>query len=158
MEAESMIRQLPSSRRTPCAAVSPSGCEHRTVSRDGRVVCGKITQGDNSISPELCRACPAMSVNCAHLRFSLNHSQSVPLVVRFSGHTEIWADDSPELLFHHAACAARVVPVQQPKSCAGCPLRAPLLATPDAAVSERQPGHSGKIVVLPAREHALAAG
>ncbi len=48
-------------------------CEHRTVSRDGRIVCSKIVEGDHEVSPDMCHACPLKAVNCVHLRFSLRH-------------------------------------------------------------------------------------
>ncbi|MGD2207423.1 MAG: hypothetical protein PVH17_11665, partial [Anaerolineae bacterium] len=40
-------------------------CEHRTVSKEGRIVCRKIVEGEGEVSPNVCRACPARAVNCA---------------------------------------------------------------------------------------------
>ncbi len=152
-----MIHQFPSIQHATEPAALLCGCEHRAVSKDGRIVCAKITQGDNTISPDVCRGCPAHSINCSHLRFSLNHSQHVPLVVRFNGHTEVWSDDAPELRFQHAACEARVTPILHAKACANCPLRMAAHASGDAAQADRLPACGGKIVPLPAREHILAA-
>ena len=135
-------------------------CEHRTVSKDGRIVCAKIAQGDNTVSPEVCRACPARAVNCSHLRFSLSRAVHVPLVVRFNGRTEIWSDDAPELRFCHAACAERVLPILQPRSCAACPMRTPCQAVSPAALPARANRNSGRVVAFQPSEPelALAAG
>ena len=97
-----MIHVFPAVRDPQESVGTQLSCEHRAVSKDGRIVCSKIAQGDNTVSPEVCRACPARSVNCSHLRFSLSHSAHVPLVVRFNGRTEIWSDDAPELRFCNA--------------------------------------------------------
>jgi len=153
-----MIHHFPSIQRAQEASASLCGCEHRTVSKDGRIVCAKITQGDNAVSPDLCRSCPAHSINCSHLRFSLNHSPHLPLIVRCNGHTEIWSDDAPELLFHHAACAARVTPILHPKACANCPLHLPAQAIADSPLPARLPNPNAKVVPFPAREPALATG
>ena len=135
-------------------------CEHRTVSKEGRIVCAKITQGDNAVSPEVCRTCPARSVNCAHLRFSLSRAAHVPLIVRFNGRTEIWSDDAPELRFCHAACAERVLPILQPRSCAACPLRSPCQSVAAVALPSRAPRSTGRVVAFQGREPepVLAAG
>jgi hypothetical protein len=155
-----MIQVFPAVRDSHEAMGMQVGCENRTVSKDGRIVCSKITQGDNTVSPEVCRACPARTVNCSHLRFSLSHSAHVPLLVRFNGRTEVWTDDTPELHFCNAACAERVAPVLQPRACAGCPLRSPCQATAPAAQPARSPRGNGKVVSFPTREPepALAAG
>ncbi|MFN2290294.1 MAG: hypothetical protein ACK2UC_03775, partial [Anaerolineae bacterium] len=76
-------------------------CEHRSVSKDGRIMCGKIVEGDPEVSPNLCRDCPFKAVNCSHLRFSLRLSSPSPLIVRFNGRTEVWDDDPPQLSFEH---------------------------------------------------------
>lgn len=146
-----MIQVLPAVRDTHEARGTQAGCEHRTVSRDGRIVCAKITQGDNTVSPELCRACPARTVNCSHLRFSLSRSAHVPLLVRFNGRTEVWTDDTPELGFCHAACAERVAPVLQPRACASCPLRSPCQAAAPAALAARAARGNGHVIAFAAR-------
>jgi len=74
-------------------------CEHRTVSKDGRIICQKIVDGDPEVSPNVCRDCPYKAVDCAHLRFSLRLSSSSPLVVRFNGRTEVWDDGPARLVF-----------------------------------------------------------
>ena len=130
-------------------------CEHRSVSKDGRIMCGKIVEGDPEVSPNLCRDCPFKAVNCSHLRFSLRLSSPSPLIVRFNGRTEIWDDDPPQLSFERAACAARVTPIHDPRACATCALRQPIQAEPDpAAETYSQPG---RVVAFPGREPALAA-
>jgi hypothetical protein len=118
-----MIRQLPTVRQQeePLPGLMP--CEHRTVSKDGRILCVKIVEGDDVVSPEACRTCPFQAANCIHLRFSLQQTSPSPLIVRFNGRTEIWDDDPPELRFTRAACEARVLPVEDPRVCASCALR-----------------------------------
>jgi hypothetical protein len=128
-------------------------CEHRSVSKDGRVVCAKITQGDNTVSTAVCQGCPFAAVNCAHLRFSLQQTASTSLVVRFNGRTEVWDDDPPRLVFCHAACAERVMAIQSPRVCAGCASHAPV---PGAV--RCGPARSGKVVPFPAREPLAATG
>jgi hypothetical protein len=103
-------------------------CEHRTVSKDGRIICRKIAEGDNEISPSLCLACPVAAINCAHLRFSLRQSCPSRLVVRFNGHTEIWGDEPPAVHLSQAACAERIIPIESPLRCASCALRQPVQA------------------------------
>jgi hypothetical protein len=101
-------------------------CEHRAVSKDGRIVCRKVIQGENSVSPDLCRTCPFRAVNCSHLRFSLVHTSPSPLLVRFNGRTELWNDEPPEVRFRQAACSVRIVPIEHPNFCAGCSLHQPI--------------------------------
>jgi hypothetical protein len=138
---------------------SASPCEHRTVSKDGRIVCSKIVDGDNEVSPNVCRTCPYRSVNCAHLRFSLRQVSPSPLVVRFNGRTEVWDDDPPEIRFEQAACAAKVMPIGHPRACAGCLLRQPM-QTPTEVLGprRRKVDHVGKVVPFPSREIAALAG
>jgi hypothetical protein len=135
-----------------------SACEHRTVSREGRIVCQKIVEGDREVSPNVCRDCPYKKVNCTHLRFSLRLSSPSPLLVRYNGRTEVWDDGPPQLAFARAACAERVVPIHGPRACSDCPLRQPLR---DAAV-QYPPAQSaaamGRVVSFPAREAAAAVG
>ncbi|MGD8627408.1 MAG: hypothetical protein PVF47_16085 [Anaerolineae bacterium] len=133
------------------------GCEHRTVSKDGRILCKKIVEGDNEVSPNVCRDCPMRAVNCEHLRFSLRLSSPSPLTVRFNGRTEIWDDGPPALAFERAACAARVVPIHGPRACAGCTLRQEHLpAQPEPAAAEAA-GHPAKVVAFPGRQAGAAA-
>jgi hypothetical protein len=136
-----------------------SSCEHRAVSRDGRIVCSKIVQGDHEVSPDICRACPLKAVNCAHLRFSLRKTCPTPLVVRYNGRTEIWNDDPSELLLERAACALRVAPIEQARSCAGCRLRQPLQIPLHTSTHQPRDADSvGKVVPFPEREVAAATG
>jgi hypothetical protein len=137
-------------------ALSP--CEHRRASKDGRVICAKIVEGENEVSPNVCRTCPVKAVNCAHLRFSLCQTVPSPLIVRHNGRTEVWDDDSPELRFERAACAARVVPIHDPHACAGCSLRQPLQAPVEAPLRQRRVAAAGRVVAFPSREAVAAAG
>jgi hypothetical protein len=121
-------------------------CEHRAVSRDGRIVCKKIVEGQAEVSPNICRQCPFRAVNCQHLRFSLRLSSPSPLVVRFNGRTELWDDGPAELRFDRAACAARVMPIHSPQACAECALRQ--AACPEAAPAAEV--GSGRVVAFPA--------
>lgn len=107
-------------------------CVHRVVSKDGRVVCAKIVEGDSTVSDEQCRVCPYQAVNCRHLRFVLRQRGRSALVVRHNGRTEIWDDGPAVVELDRAACAARVMAVEQAGACAGCGLR--------QAVEERSGG------------------
>ena len=134
-----------------------SSCEHRTVSKDGRIICSKIVDGENEVTPNLCRACPFKAVNCRHLRFSLRQITPSPLIVRYNGHTEIWNDDPPELRFERAACAARVIPVESPRACLGCSMRCPINAPAERPKRrERQPAQDGNVVPFPLPDVAAA--
>jgi hypothetical protein len=153
-----MIRTLPVAQlQNRNQGLSP--CEHRTVSKDGRIVCSKIVEGDNEVSPNVCRACPLRAVNCAHLRFSLRKTSATALIVRCNGRTELWNDDPPQLLFERAACAAKVMPIDQARSCAGCTLRQPLqIPAEQVAHQVRRANSTGKVVPFPEREMAAATG
>lgn len=139
----------------PQPAAPPAGCEHRTVSRDGRIVCKKIVDGEGEVSPNVCRDCPFKAINCSHLRFSLRLSSPSPLVVRFNGRTERWDDGPAELRFDHAACAARVAPVHSAQACAGCAQRQAPCGQAEAA---RPAPAEGRVVAFPGREARAAAG
>ncbi len=133
-------------------------CEHRAVSRDGRIICQKIVDGDPEVSPNICRECPYKQVNCAHLRFSLRLHLPSPLVVRFNGRTEVWDDGPPRLALERAACTERVVPIHGPTACENCPLRQPLRDV--TAESRPRPAalNAGKVVSFPTLEGMAAAG
>jgi len=133
-------------------------CEHRTVSKDGRIICQKIVDGDPEVSPNVCRDCPYKAVDCSHLRFSLRLSSPSPLVVRFNGRTEVWDDGPARLTFERAACAERVVPIHGPRACAECPLRQSLRDTAAEPSADRVAAAAGKVVSFPAREAVAAAG
>jgi hypothetical protein len=126
-------------------------CEHRSVAADGRIICAKITLGDNEVSPNLCRNCPAKTIACRHLCFSLQKSSPSAIVVRYAGgRTEVWNDEPPSVSFLHAACAAKVAPISSPKECAACSLRLTTLPQPQARekVAQRKP-RGGKVVPFP---------
>jgi hypothetical protein len=154
-----MIVSLASPRQTTEPATGLSACEHRTVAKDGRVVCRKIVEGDNEVSPNVCRTCPFRAINCAHLRFSLRQTSASPLVVRFNGREEVWDDGPPELALERAACAEKVTPLDSPRSCIGCALRKPLRAPTDPSARQACPAAcAGKVVPFRGREVAAAAG
>lgn len=133
-------------------------CDHRTVSKEGRIVCQKIVDGDPEVSPNVCRDCPYKKVDCTHLRFSLRLITPSPLLVRFNGRTEVWDDGPPQLAFERAACSERVVPVHGPRYCADCPLRQPLRETSSESEASRPAVALGKVVSFPVREAVAAAG
>jgi hypothetical protein len=139
-------------------AQNPSSCEHRTVSKDGRIICSKIVEGDNEVSPNVCRSCPLKAANCAHLRFSLKQTLPSPLVVRYNGRTEIWDDGPAELALERAACTAKVTPIHDTRACAGCALRKPIQPAIEKPKRRRQAAVSGKVVSFPSREALAAAG
>jgi hypothetical protein len=153
-----MIRELSAVRQRKDVYTGPSPCEHRGASKDGRIICARIVEGDNEVGPNVCRACPHRAVNCAHLRFSLRQTAPSPLIVRHNGRTEIWDDDSPELLFERAACAVRVVPIHDPRACAGCSLRQPVQVPVEAPLRQRRVAAAGRVVAFPGREAVAAAG
>jgi hypothetical protein len=133
-------------------------CEHRSVAADGRIICAKITLGDNEVSPNLCRDCPAKAIACQNLRFSLQKSSPSAIVVRYAnGRTEVWNDEPPSVSFHRAACAAKVAPVTSPKECAACSLRLTTLPQPQVReeATQRKP-REGKVVPFP--QHVAATG
>ncbi len=133
-------------------------CEYRSVAPDGRIVCAKITSGDNEVSPNLCRDCPAKTIACQHLRFSLEKSSPSAIVVRYAGgKTEVWNDDPPSISFLRAACAANVAPITSPKECAACSQRLTTLPQPQLRekVAQRRP-REGKVVPFP--QHVAATG
>ena len=135
-----------------------AACEHRTVSRDGRIVCEKIVDGDPEVTPNICRDCPYKQVNCAHLRFSLRLHSPSPLVVRYNGKTEVWDDGPPQLVLERAACTERVMPIHGPRACESCPVRQPLRAATTEAGPRPALLDGGKVVSFPTREALAAAG
>ena len=139
-------------------AHSTSSCEHRTVAKDGRIICSRIVEGECEVSPNVCRDCPFKEVNCSHLRFSLRQTSASPLVVRYNGRTEIWDDGPCSLSFERAACAAKVMPVYEPRSCAGCALHQPIQAPAQAPALRRDAATVGKVVAFPLHEPLAAAG
>lgn len=126
-------------------------CEHRSVAADGRIVCAKITLGDNEVSPNVCRNCPAKTIACRQLRFSLQKSSPSAIVVRYAGgKTEVWNDEPPSISFLHAACVAKVTPISSPKECAACSLRLTILPQPQARQkAARGKPMGGKVVPFP---------
>lgn len=136
--------------------VTSKVCVYRKVSQDGRIICQKIVQGDNEVSPNLCRDCPAKQVSCDKLRFCLQKSSPSPLVVRYgNGHCEVWDNEPARLSFLRAACTARIAPISDPRQCAACPLR-----TPAEPLSEDSPlsqvARGGKVIPFPPRVTLVA--
>ena len=126
-------------------------CQHRSVAANGRIVCAKITLGDNEVSPNLCRNCPAKTIAYRHLRFSLQKSSPSAIVVRYAtGRTEVWNDEPPSVSFLRAACAAKVAPITSPRECAACSLRLTTLPQHQVRekVAQRKPG-GDKVVPFP---------
>jgi hypothetical protein len=115
-----MIRKLSTVREQTEPVTGLGSCEHRTVSKDGHIICAEITEGENTVSSDGCRTCPVQAVNCTHLRFSLRQSSPRPLIVRYNGRTEVWDDEPAEVHFEQAACAAQVMPIEHPQVCRLC--------------------------------------
>ena len=151
-----MVRTLSLAKKRQTPTSAPGPCDHRMVSKDGRIICRKITEGNNGISPELCRTCPYKAVNCTHLHFSLRLTSPSPLIVRFNGRTEVWDDDPPEIQFRQAACSAQVLPIESPRACANCALRQPVQAQAAPPAQRRQAAQPGKVVPFPQREPVAA--
>ena len=135
-----------------------SSCEHRTVAKDGRIICSRIVEGEAEVSPNVCRDCPFKAVNCRHLCFSLRQTSPSPLIVRYNGRTEVWDDGPCSLSFERAACSAKVTPVYEPQSCAGCALHTPIQAPAKPAIRRREAAPAGKVVSFPVHEPLAAAG
>jgi hypothetical protein len=154
-----MIPRLSPVPRPQEAAPDLSPCDHRTVSKEGQILCAKIAEGENEVSPAICRVCPFKAVNCRHLRFSLRQEKPSPLIVRHNGRTEVWDDEPPRVVFQQAACSARVVPVDDARACAGCALREAANGVSQPLRRRRRrarPG--GKVVPFPGRETVAATG
>ncbi len=125
-------------------------CEYRSVAADGRITCAKIALGDNEVSPNLCRSCPAKTIACHHLRFSLQKSSPSAIVVRYAnGRTEVWNDEPPSISFLRAACAVKVAPITSPKECVACSLRLTTLPQPQAKEKAARRKPKGKVVPFP---------
>lgn len=154
-----MIRELSIARKQPQAKLVQSACDHRAVSKVGRIICTKIVEGDNVVSPEICQSCPVKAINCEHLCFSLRQTSPSPLTIRFNGRTEVWDDDPPEVRLQEAACAAKVLPVRDARTCLGCALRKPVdVPVQQPAAQECPSASNGKIVAFPVRNPVAAAG
>ncbi len=154
-----MIRDFPIAGKQPVARLGQSACDHRAVSKAGRIICTKIVEGDNAVGPEICHACPVKAINCQHLCFSLRQTSPSPLTIRFNGRTEVWDDDPPEVRLQEAACAAKVVPVRHARTCLGCALRMLVDApAPQTAAQQCPAASNGKIVAFPVRSRIAAAG
>lgn len=133
-------------------------CKYRRVDGDGRVTCEKIVKGDNEVSPNLCRTCPARQINCDELRFSLQKVSPSPIVVRYgNGHTEVWNDEPPKIEFLKAACAAKVAPISDPRQCAACPLRTAEEPILEEVPLPRKVASGGKVIQFPQRVAAAAS-
>jgi hypothetical protein len=155
-----MIRKLSTVRQQTEPVPGVGSCEHRTVSKDGRIICDEIMEGENTVSPDDCRTCPVKAVNCTHLRFSLRQTSPSPLIVRFNGRTEVWDDEPAEIRFEQAACAAQVMPIEHPQVCGDCALRRPAHAVVEQPLRRRElrAVGGGKVVPFPSHEAMAATG
>jgi len=127
-------------------------CPHRSVSKDGRVICTMIQLGDdNEVSPSLCRECPARTIACDHLRFSLQKIASRPITVRYAtGRVEILDDQPPRIGFLRAACEEKVLPIHSPVECAQCRMHS-VPAAPFSPTPAATPTYEGKVIPFPRR-------
>lgn len=132
-------------------------CLHRSVAKDGRIVCAKIVEGDDEVSPNLCRSCPFKACNCRNLRFTLRKRVPRPIMVRYgNGRCEVWDDEPVSVCFVRAACAAKVAPIVGPKDCASCSLRQTVILDDglreekEASGGYRRRRGEGKVVLFPA--------
>jgi hypothetical protein len=142
-----------------------NGCTHRSVASDGRIICSKIAEGDNEVSPNICRDCPARQIGCDKLRFSLKKSSPSPIVVRYgNGHSEVWNDEPARISFLRAACVAKIAPISDPRQCASCALRTagepvleeiplPRVVRP----THRKVARGGKVIAFPQRVAAAVS-
>ena len=133
-------------------------CQYRSVASDGRVICTKIAEGDNEVSPNLCRDCPARQIGCDKLRFSLRKSSPTPIVVRYgNGHSEVWNDQPPKITFLRAACAAKIAPISDPRQCAACALRTVGEPVLEEVRLPRKVARGGKVIPFPQRVAVAAS-
>jgi len=130
-------------------------CPHRSVVKDGRIICKMVLSGDNEVSPNLCRECPAKAIACDHLRFSLHKITSRPITVRYAtGRVEVLDDQPPRVAFVRAACERKVIPVNSSLECARCELHSERVAQPVARPAFVSAG-KGKVIPFP--RHVAAA-
>lgn len=156
-----MLRRLSIASRERQARPGQSACAHRAVSKNGRIICAKIVEGDNAVSPQICQACPVRAIDCGHLRFSLRRTSPSPLTVRLNGRTEVWDDDPPETRLQEAACAAKVMPVKNSRVCQGCEQRQPAGAPTQAPAPpprQRKAPRQGNVVPFPVHRPIPVAG
>lgn len=134
-------------------------CMSRKAENDGRIVCEKICPGDIQVDPNVCRACPVPAINCSHLRFTLEKLESSSILVRYgNGRSEVWQGQPTQVSLAHGACAARVIPVEGPRTCTGCALRqAAILPEHKVAAGPSRPAtRRGRVIPFPGR--AASAG
>ena len=109
-------------------------CPYRTAQLDGQLTCAKIGGPDREVTPDICAACPAAQISCAHLRFSLVKNAPSPLLIRWgNGKQELLEADAPKVELARGACGEQVMPVHGPATCAACPLHQSWDSQPTAA-------------------------
>lgn len=97
-------------------------CPHRTGD-----ICAKIKGHDRTVTDADCATCPFTAIGCAHLRISLDKTDS-------------------GVALHRATCAERVMVVRGVETCAGCQQRVPIYVE-DLAPVERE--GRGKLLAFP---------
>ena len=113
-------------------------CPYRTAQLDGQLTCAKIGGPDREVTPDICAACPAAQISCAHLRFSLVKNAPSPLLIRWgNGKQEVLEADAPRVELARGACGEQVMPVHGPSACAACPLHQSW-ETPPTTATRRQ--------------------
>lgn len=109
-------------------------CPFRTAQLDGQLTCSKISGSDREVTADICAACPAAQIGCAHLRFSLVKNAPSPLLIRWgNGKQEVLEADAPRVELARGACGEQVMPVHGPSACAACPLHQSWETQPTAA-------------------------
>lgn len=99
-------------------------CPHRQAQSDGQLTCAKIGGLDREVTAELCAACPAAGIGCAHLRFSLTKIAPSSILIRWgNGKQEMLEAEAPHVDLNRGACAEKVTPIYGPAACTACPLR-----------------------------------
>lgn len=129
-------------------------CPHRTVDREGRIVCDQVKEGEREVTLQACRMCPVSKVNCAHLRATLLHWSRPPITIRYgNGKTEIWDAEPPTLSVRRSACAALAIPLASTHDCAGCALhQAPCFVSMPPTRAQAQPARKSHRVSPIARD------
>lgn len=111
-------------------------CPHRQAQSDGRLTCAKIQGRDREVNADICAACPAATIACAHLRFSLTKVAPSSLLIRWgNGKQEMLEAEPAHVQLQRAACAEQALPIQSPTTCAACPLRQPWEVAPARRVA-----------------------
>ncbi len=125
-------------------------CPYREAQADGRLTCAKVVGLDREVNADICAACPAAAIGCAHLRFSLTKSSSSTLLIRWgNGKQETLESEPAHVKMSRGACAEKVTPVNHAAECEACPLHCAWESAPKTAPRRRAPARLPAAPSLP---------